>query len=107
VWQCRRPPDQPRGQRGRRQVGDERRIGYDALGQRLCRDRVGESGAGGEMSRAAAARSSAMSASGFEGTLPSVTDTGLVKGPRDLELSPWHKGRYGTAIGRAVHGVLQ
>jgi hypothetical protein len=36
-----------------------------------------------------------------------VTDPGLAKGPRDLELAPWHKGRYGTAIGRAVHGVLQ
>jgi ATP-dependent exoDNAse (exonuclease V) beta subunit len=34
-------------------------------------------------------------------------DPGLDKGPRDLELPPWQKGRYGTAIGRAVHGVLQ
>jgi len=78
-------------------------------------------------SRAAAARSAAVSASGFEGSLPSVSDPGglfssvsdpggsptsvsdpgLAKGPRDLELAPWHKGRYGTAIGRAVHGVLQ
>jgi ATP-dependent exoDNAse (exonuclease V) beta subunit len=32
---------------------------------------------------------------------------GLAKGPRDLELPPWSKGRYGTAIGRAVHAVLQ
>src|SRR6185295_16414465 len=58
-------------------------------------------------SRASAARASTVSASGFEGLLPSVTDPGLAKGPRDLELAPWHKGRYGTAIGRAVHGVLQ
>jgi ATP-dependent exoDNAse (exonuclease V) beta subunit len=58
-------------------------------------------------SRASAARAAAVSASGFEGVLPSVADPGLVKGPRDLELAPWHKGRYGTAIGRAVHGVLQ
>jgi ATP-dependent exoDNAse (exonuclease V) beta subunit len=58
-------------------------------------------------SRASAARGAAVSASGFEGLLPSVTDPGLAKGPRDLELAPWHKGRYGTAIGRAVHGVLQ
>jgi ATP-dependent helicase/nuclease subunit A len=57
--------------------------------------------------RASAARPAAASASGFEGALPSVSDPGLVKGPRDLELAPWHKGRYGTAIGRAVHGVLQ
>ncbi len=32
---------------------------------------------------------------------------GAEKSPRDLELPPWQKGRYGTAIGRAVHGVLQ
>ncbi|HEX5588052.1 MAG TPA: 3'-5' exonuclease, partial [Acidimicrobiia bacterium] len=34
-------------------------------------------------------------------------DPGLRKGARDLELPPWNKGRYGTAIGRAVHAVLQ
>jgi ATP-dependent helicase/nuclease subunit A len=34
-------------------------------------------------------------------------DPGLEKRPRDLDLPPWLKGRYGTAIGRAVHGVLQ
>jgi ATP-dependent helicase/nuclease subunit A len=32
---------------------------------------------------------------------------GLAKEPRDLELPPWAKGRYGTAVGRAVHAVLQ
>ncbi|HJR26810.1 MAG TPA: 3'-5' exonuclease, partial [Acidimicrobiales bacterium] len=32
---------------------------------------------------------------------------GLDKRPRDLDLPPWLKGRYGTAVGRAVHGVLQ
>lgn len=32
---------------------------------------------------------------------------GAAKGARDLQLPPWTKGRYGTAIGRAVHGVLQ
>jgi ATP-dependent exoDNAse (exonuclease V) beta subunit len=32
---------------------------------------------------------------------------GIDKGPRDLDLPPWQKGRYGTAIGRAVHAVLQ
>jgi ATP-dependent exoDNAse (exonuclease V) beta subunit len=36
-----------------------------------------------------------------------VPDPGLAKGPRDLELPPWNKGRYGTALGRAVHAVLQ
>ena len=34
-------------------------------------------------------------------------DPGLRKRPRDLDLPPWMKGRYGTAVGRAVHGVLQ
>lgn len=34
-------------------------------------------------------------------------DPGLEKEPRDLDLPPWNRGRYGTAIGRAVHGVLQ
>ena len=34
-------------------------------------------------------------------------DPGLLKRPRDLDLAPWLKGRYGTAVGRAVHGVLQ
>jgi ATP-dependent helicase/nuclease subunit A len=34
-------------------------------------------------------------------------DPGLQKRPQDLDLPPWLKGRYGTAVGRAVHGVLQ
>jgi len=34
-------------------------------------------------------------------------DPGVQKEGRDLELPPWNKGRYGTAIGRAVHAVLQ
>src|SRR6202011_1439199 len=34
-------------------------------------------------------------------------DTGLQKRPRDLDLPPWLKGRYGSSVGRAVHGVLQ
>jgi ATP-dependent exoDNAse (exonuclease V) beta subunit len=41
-----------------------------------------------------------------EGTLD-ADDPGLQKRPRDLDLPPWMKGRYGTAVGRAVHGVLQ
>ena len=67
----------------------------------------------------------AVSASGLEGTEPSVVfapsfggddsdsteseaePPGLAKGARDVELPPWSKGRYGTAVGRAVHGVLQ
>ncbi len=73
-------------------------------------------------SRAAAAQAasrarSAQSASGLEGTGPELSvavgtdeaaiDPGTAKGARDLELPPWSKGRYGTAIGRAVHAVLQ
>ena len=34
-------------------------------------------------------------------------DPGVAKEGRDLELPPWNKGRYGTAVGRAVHAVLQ
>ena len=34
-------------------------------------------------------------------------DPGLAKLERNLELPPWARGRYGTAMGRAVHGVLQ
>ena len=68
--------------------------------------------------RRRSARASALSASQLEGTpvapAPAATDAvgapadpGLAKDARDLELPPWNKGRYGTAIGRAVHGVLQ
>ena len=32
---------------------------------------------------------------------------GLAKGGRDVDLPPWRKGRYGAAIGRAAHAVLQ
>jgi ATP-dependent exoDNAse (exonuclease V) beta subunit len=34
-------------------------------------------------------------------------EDGLQKDARDLDLPPWQKGRYGSAIGRAVHAVLQ
>lgn len=36
-----------------------------------------------------------------------ATDEGLQKDAVDLDLPPWQRGRYGTAIGRAVHAVLQ
>ncbi|HEU0287873.1 MAG TPA: UvrD-helicase domain-containing protein, partial [Nocardioidaceae bacterium] len=60
-------------------------------------------------------RVSAVSASGLEGTEPTVAldpavssdAPGSAKGARDIELPPWSKGRYGTAVGRAVHAVLQ
>ncbi|MGI8699863.1 MAG: UvrD-helicase domain-containing protein [Nocardioidaceae bacterium] len=67
-----------------------------------------------ERIRESTRRVSAISASGLEGTEPAVVlgpdDTvpaGRDKGARDVELPPWSKGRYGSAIGRAVHGVLQ
>lgn len=34
-------------------------------------------------------------------------DPGLAKGAKDIDLPPWQRGRYGSAIGRALHGVLQ
>ncbi|MEJ7630332.1 MAG: 3'-5' exonuclease, partial [Nocardioidaceae bacterium] len=67
-----------------------------------------------ERVREASRRVSAVSASGLEGTEPAVVLTpsagsppGQAKGARDVELPPWSKGRYGSAIGRAAHGVLQ
>ncbi len=36
-----------------------------------------------------------------------ASDPGLAKSARNLDLPAWQKGRYGTAVGRAVHGVLQ
>ncbi len=42
-----------------------------------------------------------------ESPLGREADPGLQKRPRDLDLPPWLKGRYGTSVGRAVHGVLQ
>ncbi|HEX6198112.1 MAG TPA: UvrD-helicase domain-containing protein [Jiangellaceae bacterium] len=70
--------------------------------------------------RSRSSRPSSVSASYFEGLLDAPTprataldrldqpvDPGLAKQERDLELPPWNKGRYGTAVGRAVHGVLQ
>jgi ATP-dependent helicase/nuclease subunit A len=66
--------------------------------------------------RAASRVKPVISASGLEGTEPEVAlpapsvdapREGRAKGARNLELPPWAKGRYGTAIGRAVHGVLQ
>jgi ATP-dependent helicase/nuclease subunit A len=71
-----------------------------------------------DAARRASRRVSAQSASGLEGTEPDViladvdpglvdVEAGLAKGPRGLDLPPWTKGRYGSAVGRAVHGVLQ
>jgi ATP-dependent exoDNAse (exonuclease V) beta subunit len=60
---------------------------------------------------ARAARPSTVAATALSGDgEPERADdvvAGLQKRPRDLDLPPWLKGRYGTAVGRAVHGVLQ
>ncbi|MGF0117433.1 UvrD-helicase domain-containing protein [Promicromonospora sp. Marseille-Q5078] len=70
--------------------------------------------AGVTAARASSDRDAAISASGLEGTEPALVlaapdavAEGQAKGGRDLELPPWSKGRYGSAIGRAVHAVLQ
>jgi ATP-dependent helicase/nuclease subunit A len=42
-----------------------------------------------------------------DGRPDSLADPGLHKRPTDLDLPPWQKGRYGSAIGRAVHAVMQ
>ncbi|HYZ98744.1 MAG TPA: 3'-5' exonuclease, partial [Acidimicrobiales bacterium] len=58
---------------------------------------------------AASARPRTLAATALtdDGRPDALDDPGLHKRPRDLDLPPWQKGRYGTAIGRAVHGVLQ
>ena len=67
--------------------------------------------AGLRRARQSSRKLGAITASGLEGTDPEVmlaeADAGLAKGPRDIELPPWSKGRYGSAVGRAVHGALQ
>ena len=56
---------------------------------------------------AKASRRSVVSASTLAKELAEATDSGLNKAARNLDLPPWLKGRYGSAFGRAVHGVLQ
>jgi ATP-dependent helicase/nuclease subunit A len=58
---------------------------------------------------AALPRTVAATALSDEGTfdVEAEPDPGLQKRPRDLDLPPWLKGRYGSAVGRAVHAVLQ
>ncbi|MEL6892510.1 MAG: UvrD-helicase domain-containing protein [Actinomycetota bacterium] len=36
-----------------------------------------------------------------------TVDAGLDKQPVNIDLPPWQRGRYGTSVGRAVHGTLQ
>ena len=64
-----------------------------------------------ERARAIAVASvrSATSATGLATAIASAEppDEGLQKDAVDLDLPPWQRGRYGTAVGRAVHAVLQ
>jgi len=62
--------------------------------------------------RLASAHPSTQSASGLEGSEPTAaltndTPGGSAKASVNVDLPPWSKGRDGTAVGRAVHGVLQ
>jgi ATP-dependent helicase/nuclease subunit A len=61
----------------------------------------------GALAASGVARTVAATALTDDGRPDAVADPGLHKRPRDLDLPPWQKGRYGTAIGRAVHGVMQ
>ena len=60
-----------------------------------------------EAALARAAAPEAVSATGLARSVAESDDPGLAKAEPDLELPPWKKGRYGTAVGRAVHAVLQ
>jgi ATP-dependent helicase/nuclease subunit A len=66
----------------------------------------------------AAARDAAMARASTSSVLSATTlakrfaperadDAAMLKDAVDLDLPPWQRGRYGTAIGRAVHAVLQ
>ena len=67
------------------------RSATSATGLALALDAAGDDDGGG--ARQAARRHGA--------------DAGLAKDGVDLDLPPWQRGRYGTAVGRAVHAVLQ
>lgn len=56
---------------------------------------------------AAASRPAALSATTLAARLRPEPDPATSKDPVDLDLPPWQRGRYGTAVGRAVHAVLQ
>ncbi len=56
---------------------------------------------------AAAAVPSVLSATAIARRQGAADDPALRKDAVDLDLVPWQRGRYGTAVGRAVHAVLQ
>ena len=56
---------------------------------------------------AQASRPQVVTATALARSVAAETSPGLEKDGANLDWSPWQKGRYGTAVGRAVHGVLQ
>ena len=56
---------------------------------------------------AAASVRTVVSATTLAREAASASEPGLDTPPRDVDLPPWQRGRYGPAVGRAVHGVLQ
>jgi ATP-dependent exoDNAse (exonuclease V) beta subunit len=56
---------------------------------------------------AAAARPASVAATAIAQHAAAEADPGLAKDTPDEERPPWRRGRAGTAIGRAVHAVLQ
>lgn len=63
-----------------------------------------------QLDLAAASSPAALSATALASaghTYSTTSDAGVRKDPIDLDLPPWQRGRYGTAVGRAVHAVLQ
>ena len=56
---------------------------------------------------ARASQPEAVSATTLARTMPNADDPGLAKAESDLEGPARSKGRYGTAMGRAIHSVLQ
>jgi ATP-dependent exoDNAse (exonuclease V) beta subunit len=79
----------------------------DAAFTRGVRSRVRAATAIAKEAAAAAVAAAAAAVAAAAESEGDVRDPGLAKDARDLELPPWNKGRYGTAIGRAVHAVLQ
>lgn len=57
--------------------------------------------------RERASRPAALGATSLAARLQAGADAATAKDAVDLDLPPWQRGRYGTAVGRAVHAVLQ
>ncbi len=91
-------PDAYAVERARAVAGAARRTATSATRLALLLDEDG--GAGRQ------ARSLGAPWAGIDDEQPGG-DAGLQKDGVDLDLPPWQRGRYGTAIGRAVHAVLQ